>query len=225
MTNPPLLALHNLTKLFYKGSDVIRAVDDVSLQIARGDFIAIEGVSGSGKSTLMHLMGGLDWPTSGQVIFDGRDISRLSDRALSSLRRESIGFIFQAYNLIEDLNVLENTALPLKYAGIKKAGREARAHAALERVGMAHRLRHRPSELSGGEEQRVSIARALVNHPEIILADEPTGNLDTSNRDHILQVFTELNTAGQTIVLVTHDPVAAQTANRRLRMTNGKLAA
>ncbi len=223
MTNTPLLVLNNLSKLFHKGGEVIRAVDEVSLTVTHQEFIAIQGVSGSGKSTLLQLMGGLDWPTNGQVIFDGLDISRLNDRALSALRRQRIGFIFQSFNLIEDLPVLQNVALPLKYAGVKQNGRHQRARAALDMVGMGHRLNHRPSELSGGEEQRVAIARDLVNQPEIILADEPTGNLDTANRDHLLHIFTQLNAAGHTLVIATHDPSVAQIAGRHLHMVNGML--
>ncbi len=217
------IELNQVSRYYQKGSDTIRAVEDVSLQIQSGDFIAIQGPSGSGKSTLMHLVGALDWPTHGQILFAGQDLSKMNDRSLSLLRLKRIGFIFQSYNLIPDLEVLGNVALPLKYAGVKKQEREEQARHALETVGMAHRLNHLPGELSGGEEQRVTIARALVNRPDVILADEPTGNLDIANRDNMLTLFADLHAAGQTIVVVTHDPIVAQAASRQWKMQDGKL--
>jgi putative ABC transport system ATP-binding protein len=219
----PLIELCQVSKHFRKGPETIRAVDQVSLQVRRGDFIAIQGPSGSGKSTLLHLMGALDWPTTGQILLGGRDISRLGDRALSALRRERLGFVFQSFNLIPDLDTLHNVALPLKYAGVDRKERERRALAVLEAVGMTHRLAHRPGELSGGEEQRVAIARALVNRPAVILADEPTGNLDSHNREALLHLFADLHGRGQTIIVVTHNAEVAQAAMRQWQMRDGRL--
>jgi putative ABC transport system ATP-binding protein len=217
------IELNQVSRYYQKGSETIRAVEDVSLQIQSGDFIAIQGPSGSGKSTLMHLVGALDWPTQGQILFAGQDISKMNDRSLSLLRLKRIGFIFQSFNLIPDLDVLQNVALPLKYAGVKKQEREEQVRHALETVRMGHRLNHLPGELSGGEEQRVTIARALVHRPDVILADEPTGNLDFTNRDNMLTLFADLHAAGQTIVVVTHDPIVAQAASHQWRMQDGKL--
>ena len=222
--NESMIELTQVSKHFIKGPETIRAVDEVSLTIQRGDFIAIQGPSGSGKSTLLHLIGALDWPSQGQIFFDRQDISNLRDHALSLLRRERLGFVFQSFNLISDLRVFQNVALPLKYAGMKRNEREERAQQSLDTVGMLHRLSHYPSELSGGEEQRVAIARALVNRPDVILADEPTGNLDTDNRDNLLDLFADLHTNGQTIIVVTHDTQVAQKAVYRYWMQNGKLS-
>lgn len=219
-----IVELSQVSRHFKKGQQIIRAVDDVSISIQRGDFIAIQGSSGSGKSTLLHLIGALDWPSTGRIFFDKQDVSGFGDSALSRLRRERLGFVFQSFNLIPDLNVLQNVLLPLKYAKIKKSDSEKRALQALEKVNMTHRLSHFPSELSGGEEQRVSIARALVNRPDIILADEPTGNLDTENRDNILTLFDNLHKGGQTIIVVTHDAQVARKAACRYHMENGRLS-
>jgi putative ABC transport system ATP-binding protein len=224
MQNETMIELTQVSRHFVKGPETIHAVDNVSFGIHRGDFIAIQGPSGSGKSTLLHLIGALDWPTQGKVSFDGHEISDLSDRVLSRLRRERFGFVFQAFNLISDLSVLQNVALPLKYGGMKRIEREERARKVLEAVDMSHRLSHYPSELSGGEEQRVAIARALVNHPDVILADEPTGNLDTANRDGLLDLFADLHANGQTIIVVTHDMKVTQKVVSRYWMQNGKLS-
>lgn len=220
--NNIITELCSVSKSFQKGPETIRAVDNVSLKIQAGDFIAIQGSSGSGKSTLLHLIGALDRPTQGQILFAGIDIVHLSDAELSALRRR-IGFVFQSFNLISDLTVLQNVSLPLKYANVKQNERDRYAQIALETVGMAHRLAHRPSELSGGEEQRVAIARAIISKPELILADEPTGNLDTHNREIVLSVLKELNSRGQTIVIVTHDQVVADASKERLLMQDGRL--
>jgi putative ABC transport system ATP-binding protein len=219
----PMMKLTDVSKYFAKGSETIRAVDGVSFSVQRGDFVTIQGASGSGKSTLLHLLGGLDWPTRGQVTFNGQEISRMGDQALSQLRLRHIGFIFQSFNLIADLDVLQNVALPLKYAGVSKPEREQRARSMLAMVGMEHRLGHYPGELSGGEEQRVAVARALVNQPDLVLADEPTGNLDTSNRDSLLELFASLHKQGQTFVIVTHDRAVAEKAAQQYWMQNGKL--
>jgi putative ABC transport system ATP-binding protein len=218
-----LFELNQVSKYFSKGVDVIRAVHQVSLQVQMGDFIAIQGPSGSGKSTLLNIMGTLDLPTYGQLLVTGKDVNRLRDWELTRIRQKIIGFVFQSFNLIPDLNILENIEMPLKYAGMGKCEREKRARESLESFGMAHRLNHLPTELSSGEEQRVAIARALVNNPDVILADEPTGNLDTQNRDVLLELFKDLHAKGQTIVVVTHDPMVAQAARRQLRMKDGHI--
>jgi putative ABC transport system ATP-binding protein len=217
-----LFQIRAVSKHYRKGPEIIRAVDFVSLDIPRGEFLAIQGPSGSGKSTLLHLIGGLDLPTSGEIIFDGNDITRLNDRALSILRGNHFGFVFQSFNLIPELDILQNVTLPLKYAR-KRNRRGNHVLEIIEALGLTDRLHHRPSELSGGEEQRVAFARALVNNPDVILADEPTGNLDTQNRDVLLDLFKNLHTDGQTIVIVTHDPVVAQAARRQLMMKDGRI--
>jgi putative ABC transport system ATP-binding protein len=220
-----LFELSEVSRCFIKGGEVIRAVDQVSLRIQVGDFVVIQGQSGSGKTTLLNLMGTLDLPSKGQLLFWGRDVARLKDRELSRLRQKQIGLVFQSFNLIPEMNALENVAMPMKYAGVEKRERERRAKETLMSVGMAHRLNHTPAELSGGEEQRVAIARALVNNPDVILADEPTGNLDTQNRDALLNLFKGLNSRGQTIVVVTHDAAVAQAAKRCLQMQDGRIYA
>jgi putative ABC transport system ATP-binding protein len=217
-----LFQIRAVSKHYRKGPEIIRAVDFVSLDIPRGEFLAIQGPSGSGKSTLLHLIVGLDLPTSGEIIFDGNDITRLNDRALSILRGNHFGFVFQSFNLIPELDILQNVTLPLKYAR-KRNRRGNHVLEIIEALGLTDRLHHRPSELSGGEEQRVAFARALVNNPDVILADEPTGNLDTQNRDVLLDLFKNLHTDGQTIVIVTHDPVVAQAARRQLMMKDGRI--
>src|SRR3990172_9937151 len=217
-----LVELWDVSRHFRKGAGIIRAVDRVCLQVSPGEFLAIQGPSGSGKSTLLHLIGALDWPTEGDVIFNGVNLSRLSDRSLSKLRSQQIGIVFQSFNLIPDMNVLENVALPLKYAGAKN-DREKRALEVIEAVGLLDRANHRPNELSGGEEQRVAFARALVNQPDILLADEPTGNLDSQNRAMILDIFHSVHARGQTIIVVTHDPTVADAAQRKLWMLDGKI--
>jgi len=220
-----VVELVGVSKHFRKGSEVIRAVSGVTFQVGAGEFISIQGPSGCGKTTLLHLLGALDVPSEGAVLLAGQDITRLSDQALSRIRSRNIGFVFQAFNLIPDLDVLQNVALPLKYAGVSSKQREQQAREALQAVGLAHRLNHRPSELSGGEEQRVAVARALVNRPQLILADEPTGNLDSRNREGVLNLFRDLNRAGQTIVVVTHDPAVAEAAGRRMFMKDGQFVA
>lgn len=207
------------------GSSTIRAVDGISLDIPAGDFLALLGASGSGKSSLLNLIAGLDSPTSGRVISGGKDLSKLSREQLAEYRRYTVGMVFQAFNLISRMNVLENVELPLRFAEVERAKRTDMARQALERVGLGARLRHRPIELSGGEQQRVALARALVNQPSILLADEPTGNLDSRTGTEIMNLIQELNSSsGMTVVLVTHEqPLAEKYAKRLVSMADGKI--
>jgi putative ABC transport system ATP-binding protein len=216
--------LKNVSKIYWNGELEIRAVDEMSFQIKNGEFISIQGPSGSGKSTLLNLLGAIDVPTSGELWFVGKNFKSLRDNELSRIRLKNIGFVFQSYNLIPDLNVLENVEMPLKYAGVDKVERKRVAKKVLESVGLMDRLNHVPAQLSGGEEQRVAIARALINEPSVILADEPTGNLDAQNRDLVLDLLRELNSKGQTIIIVTHDPEVAKITQRKLVIRKGKLA-
>lgn len=218
-----LLELRDVTRLYRLGQEVIRALDGVTTDIQAGEYVAIVGPSGSGKSTLMHLLGCLDLPSSGSIILDGVDVSRASADKLSRVRNQKIGFVFQNFNLLPKLSVQENVELPLVYAGCPGRERRQRALHALEAVGLQDRLRHRPAELSGGQSQRVAIARALINQPKLILADEPTGALDSATGDAILTLFRELNCQGHTIILVTHDPKVAGQAARRLHILDGKI--
>jgi putative ABC transport system ATP-binding protein len=207
----------------YPGTPPVRALDGVDLRVERGEFVAIVGPSGSGKSTLLNLLGALDRPTSGSVSVDGTEISSLSDRELSALRGRRIGFVFQTFNLIDGLDAIDNVALGLVYDGIPRKVRHARAQAALERVGLAHRATHSPSRLSGGECQRVAIARAIVTEPALLLADEPTGNLDTRTGETIIDTFAELHRDGATIMLITHDQSIAARLPRRVVMRDGRI--
>jgi putative ABC transport system ATP-binding protein len=219
-----LLDLRNVSKLYHLGGEEIRALDDVSLQIHESEFISIIGPSGSGKSTLMHIVGCLDTPTSGTVHLDGVAIQEASARTLASIRNRKIGFVFQFFNLLPKLNVLRNVELPMVYAGIGARERHERAMEALRQVNLENRAKHRPSQLSGGQQQRVAIARALVNRPRIILADEPTGNLDTVTGEAILELFCQLSREGTTVVLVTHDPEIAALTPRRIEIRDGRIA-
>ncbi|NGO40299.1 ABC transporter ATP-binding protein [Limisphaera ngatamarikiensis] len=218
-----MVELRNVTKIYHLGGEEIRALDNVSLDIEEGEFISVIGPSGSGKSTLMHILGCLDTPTSGTVKLDGIMIQNASPRQLAAIRNQKIGFVFQFFNLLPKLNVLQNVELPMIYSGVPARERHRRAMAALEAVGMANRAKHRPSQLSGGQQQRAAIARALVNNPRIIFADEPTGNLDTHTGETILQLFRSLNAEGRTIVLVTHDPEIAAVTPRRIEIRDGKI--
>lgn len=219
-----LFELTDVRKIYPTGEGgEVRALDGITLEIGECEYLAIIGPSGSGKSTLMHLLGCLDLPTSGKIILDGVDITRASASKLSHLRNQKVGFVFQSYNLLPKLNVYENAELPLIYAGIGKAERKKRVERALEAVGLAHRSRHRPGQLSGGQAQRVAIARALVNRPKIILADEPTGALDSKTGENILQLFHDLSLAGHTIAVVTHDLKVAAAARRRISILDGKI--
>lgn len=206
------------------GGSGVTAVDGVDLAVERGEFVAITGSSGSGKSTLLHLLGGITRPTSGSVRLEGVDLATLDDEALAIVRRRRIGFVFQRYNLLPELSLVENVALPLVLDGVRDATAEARAHDALARVGMDHRAGHRPDALSGGEQQRGAIARALVAGPAIVLADEPTGALDSANSRRVIELFRELVAReSQTVVLVTHDPAIAAGAPRVVRMRDGRV--
>jgi len=219
-----LVELRNVSKFYHLGEEEIRALDDVSLDIHSGEFISIIGPSGSGKSTLMHILGCLDSPTRGTVKLDGVMIQDASPRQLAAIRNRKIGFVFQFFNLLPKLNVVQNVELPMIYSGVPARERRRRAMAALEAVDLANRWKHRPSQLSGGQQQRAAIARALVNDPRIIFADEPTGNLDSHTGEAILGLFRELSRQGRTIVLVTHDPEIAAVTPRRIEIRDGKIA-
>ncbi|MHC4697815.1 MAG: ABC transporter ATP-binding protein [Planctomycetota bacterium] len=210
-----------LCKDYHMGDSVVHALDHVDLEVDAGEFVSIVGASGSGKSTLMHILGCLDRPTAGMVEFNGEQISALSDRQLARVRNQNIGFVFQTFNLINRTTALDNVIIPLVYT--RKSFSKSTARAALARVGLDQRAKHRPSEMSGGECQRVAIARAIVNNPQVVLADEPTGNLDSRTGLQIMQVFQELNAAGITIVLVTHEMEIAVQADRMIRMRDGRV--
>lgn len=218
-----LLELKNVEKVYQMDGVSIHALQGVSLEIKKGEFVSIMGPSGSGKSTLMHIMGLLDTPTAGRVFFEKKDTSRLSEEELARLRNRSIGFVFQAFNLLPRTSALENVSLPLLYAGKSAAEREAATRKALEKVGLGDRLRHTPAQLSGGEQQRAAIARALVTNPSIILADEPTGNLDTKSGKEVMKILKALNKDGHTIVVVTHEAHIARFTERIIRMVDGRI--
>ena len=219
-----LLELRNISKIYHLGGEEIRALDDVSVDIGEGEFISIIGPSGSGKSTLMHIVGCLDTPSKGTVKLDGVESQNASQTQLAQLRNKKIGFVFQFFNLLPKLNVVQNVELPMIYAGVSAKERRERALKALDAVEMGNRLKNRPSQLSGGQQQRVAIARALVNDPKIILADEPTGNLDTHIGEVILVLFRRLSKEGRTVILVTHNPEIAAVTPRRIEIRNGKIA-
>lgn len=216
-----LLRAHALRKDYGSGEGLIRAVDDVDLQVARGEALAVRGPSGCGKSTLLHLLGGLDRPTAGELWLGERRIDRLSERALARLRRHEVGFVFQAFHLMEELNAQENVELPALLAGLTPRAARQRARQLLERVGLDDRAGHLPSALSGGQRQRVAIARALANEPALVLADEPTGNLDSAATLEVLRLFQGLHEEGLTLVVVTHDEGIAASADRRVSMRDG----
>ena len=219
----PILELVNAYKSYQMGETQVNALKNISLQIKKGDFISIVGPSGSGKSTLMHIIGLLDQPSSGQVFLKGRETQSLDEKALSRARNHSIGFIFQQFNLLPKTSARENVELPMLYAGLSQKEREKRATAILEKVALGDRLDHHPNQLSGGQQQRVAIARALVNDPEIILADEPTGNLDSRSGVEIVKLIKKINREGKTIVMVTYDQELAHRANRVITMIDGQI--
>jgi len=218
-----IVEVRDLRKTYRMGDADVHALDGVSIAFDEGDYAAIMGPSGSGKSTLLNLLGCLDRPTSGSYLLGGEDVAALSDNELSDIRSRRLGFIFQSYNLIPQLTVLENIEVPLYYQGASEAESRARAKAMAELVGLSPRLSHRPSELSGGQQQRAAIARALVNQPLVLLADEPTGNLDSATGREILSLMDELNRRGRTILMVTHDDAVAQRATRVVRMADGRV--
>ena len=219
-----LVRLKDVYKIYGEGLESeVRALDGVSLEIDRGEFVAVVGQSGSGKSTMMNVLGCLDVPTRGTYLLDGTDVRELTDKELSHIRNKQIGFIFQQYNLIQSLTVLENVELPLIYQGVNADDRREMALAALERVGLAGRIKHHPTEMSGGQQQRVAIARAIAAHPPIIMADEPTGALDSHTGQEVLHFLQQLNREGTTVILITHDNGIAATARRCVRLADGKI--
>ena len=218
-----IICVEGVRKHYRTGDNVVKALDGVDLRIPKGAYVAIMGPSGSGKSTLMNILGCLDSPTEGRYLLDGLDVSRLDDDRLSQVRNRSIGFVFQSFNLLPRMTALENVALPLQYAGVGKEERTARAAAALESVGLAERARHRPDEMSGGQRQRVAVARALVTHPSMILADEPTGNLDTAASIEIMHLFDRIHSEGNTVIVVTHEEDIARYTERIVYLRDGKI--
>jgi putative ABC transport system ATP-binding protein len=219
----PVIDVREVTKVFDLGQIQVRALRDVSLRIDAGDLVAIMGSSGSGKSTLMNILGCLDIPTSGRYAIDGVDVSEMDEDDLSDLRNRKIGFVFQSFNLVARTSALVNVELPLAYAGLRGAERRKRAERALRSVGMANRMQHQPSELSGGQQQRVAVARAIVTNPSLILADEPTGNLDSHATEDVLRIFARLNEEGRTVVLITHEPDVAEQSKRLVRLSDGEI--
>jgi putative ABC transport system ATP-binding protein len=220
----PLIAFQNISRLYQMGSETIHALRDVSLEIERGEYVAIMGPSGSGKSTLMNLVGCLDTPSSGRYELNGTDVSEMNDNELAEIRNREIGFVFQTFNLLPRSTALHNVELPLIYSGLNAEQRRQMALDALDQVGLSDRIHHKPNELSGGQRQRVAVARALVNKPSIVLADEPTGNLDSKTGREILALFDELSRKGNTLIVVTHEEAVARHARRILRIRDGLIA-
>ncbi|BDG09935.1 ABC transporter ATP-binding protein [Anaeromyxobacter paludicola] len=221
----PLLSLEGLRRHYLVGGEVVHALDGVSFEVRRGEWVAVVGQSGSGKSTLMNILGCLDTPTGGRYRINGQDVAGLSDDALADLRNREIGFVFQTFQLLPRATALANVELPLVYRGVPRRERRVRAEAALTAVGLAQRMHHRPNELSGGQRQRVAVARALVGEPSLLLADEPTGNLDSATGEEIVRLFSELHARGHTIVLVTHEPRLAARCPRAVRLSDGRVVA
>lgn len=218
-----IIELENIVKNYKVGTQVVRALRSVSINIFKGEYVAIMGASGSGKSTLMNIIGCLDTPTSGKYVLNGKDVSRLSDDSLAEIRNSEIGFVFQVFNLLPRNTALENVMLPLVYSGIKKAERKRLAEETLIDVGLDDRMTHKPNELSGGQRQRVAIARALVNKPALLLADEPTGNLDSKISEEIMKLFADIHRKGNTLVMVTHEEDIAKHAHRIIRLKDGEV--
>lgn len=219
----PIISIKNITKTYKVGGEVVNALKGVDLEIEKGEYVALMGPSGSGKSTLMNMLGCLDTTSSGTYILNGNDVSSMNDNELAQIRNKEIGFVFQTFNLMPRLSALENVALPLVYAGKKRSEREAKAAKCLEAVNLTDRMSHRPNELSGGQRQRVAVARALVNDPAIILADEPTGNLDSKTSDDIMNLFEEIHRHGNTVIVITHEEEIARRAKRIIRLKDGKV--
>lgn len=223
MPAPSIISMQSLCKFYEMGDQIVKALDSINLDFKLNDYAAIMGPSGSGKSTLMNIIGCLDTPTSGIYNLNGQQVAEMDDDELARIRNREIGFVFQTFNLLPRLNCLRNVELPLIYAGVSPEEREARAREALIRVGLGERITHKPAELSGGQIQRVAIARALINKPSIILADEPTGNLDTATSQEIMKIFGELSEAGNTIILITHEEDIARYTRRIIRLRDGKI--
>ena len=218
-----MIHARDLRKTYHVGDQMVRALDGLDLDIHANEYVALMGPSGSGKSTLMNMLGCLDSPTSGKYILNGQDVSRLDDAALADIRNREIGFVFQTFNLLPRYTAVENVALPMIYGGFSKAERDARAREVLTQVGLGDRMDHKPNELSGGQRQRVAVARALVMKPSIILADEPTGNLDTTTSLEVMQLFSDIQKVGNTVILVTHEEDIAACAHRTVRLRDGKV--
>lgn len=221
----PVIELEDIRQKYGSGIATVNALRGISLTVASGEYLAIMGPSGSGKSTLMNLLGCLDVPTSGRYLLSGEDVGSMSERQLAKIRNQRIGFVFQSFNLLQGMNALSNVELPLAYSGVGRAERKERAEAALERVGLADRKTHKPQELSGGQQQRVAIARALITEPTLLLADEPTGNLDSASTEDILGIVDELASEGRTVVLITHEDQVAERAHRVVRLGDGLITA
>lgn len=218
-----IIHLESIVKNYKVGTQIVRALRSVSIDIYRGEYVAIMGASGSGKSTLMNIIGCLDTPTSGTYVLNGKDVSRMTDDSLAEIRNSEIGFVFQVFNLLPRNNALENVMLPLIYSGVKKAQRKVMAEQTLSDVGLSDRMTHRPNELSGGQRQRVAIARALVNNPSLLLADEPTGNLDSKISEEIMRLFADIHQKGNTLVMVTHEHDIAMHAHRIIHLKDGEV--
>lgn len=218
-----LIRIEGIEKRYWNGEEEIRALDDLDLKIEEGEFVAIVGPSGSGKSTLMNVLGCLDLPTSGEYYLNGENVAKMSEERLSRIRNTEIGFVFQGFNLIPTLDALENVELPLVYRGLRKLERRSLSRDALVRVGLANRLFHRPGQMSGGQQQRVAIARAIAARPPVILADEPTGNLDSQSGQEVMGILKSLNSEGRTVILITHDDKIAAQADRKIQIQDGKI--
>lgn len=218
-----LIHIENMKKIYNPGENEVRALDGIDLDIEKGDLVAIVGHSGSGKSTLMNMLGCLDTPTSGKYVLDGQDVASMTDNQLADVRNKEIGFIFQGFNLISNLDAVENVELPLVYRGVSKNERKQLAMEALKSVGLEDRMKHKPNEMSGGQQQRVAVSRAVAAKPPIILADEPTGNLDTKSTQEIMEILKELHRSGRTVIIITHDEEIASQAHRVIRILDGRI--
>ena len=223
MDDSEFIVVRDLKRHFRLGDTLVRALDGINLTVKRGEFLCLMGPSGSGKSTLMHLLGGLDSPNEGEIVIGGQVISKLDDNALALFRQKRVGYVFQSFNLIPSMTALQNVEFPMIFAGIQPSERRTRAETLLKQVGLAERMDHKPTQMSGGQQQRVAMARSLVNEPQILLGDEPTGNLDSKTGEEILEMLVNINKAGQTVILVTHDPRVASHATRTIQMLDGHI--